>query len=455
MLLHSFYLERVTTADLAGSIAASKKLTKQELDMVIKKNSHLIRVPRRPDWRKFTNAAELKRAENAAFLDWRKQIATIENQDNFILTPFERNIEMWRQLWRVVEVSDLLVQIVDARNPMLFYCEDLADYALQVKPGMRFLLLVNKADLLSPEQKEMWKTYFDSRGIDFRFFSASKNCDDSEAEKSKEHPSDITRSELLDFFEESFPSGGHVGFVGYPNVGKSSTINALVGEKRVSVAATPGKTKHFQTIALSKGIILCDCPGLVFPNISSSRSELVLNGILPIDQLRDYVGPTSQLCSYVPKNVLESIYGIALIQKGVEEHGDFVDYATLLGTYATSRGFRTQNFGNPDESRAARIILKDFVGGKILFCYPPDGTSHEEFNKFNFTRILEMYRDRPKPRTISMPEADPFLAEAAEVKAFSKQPNGVTSYSRFSVDTNGAAIQGKSSKKHYKMNKRK
>ncbi len=104
--------------------------------MVIKKNSHLIRVPRRPDWRKHASATELKRAENSAFLDWRKQIATIENQDNFILTPFERNIEMWRQLWRVVEVSDLLVQIVDARNPMLFYCDDLSDYASQVKPGL-------------------------------------------------------------------------------------------------------------------------------------------------------------------------------------------------------------------------------------------------------------------------------------------------------------------------------
>ena len=37
-----------------------------------------------------------------------------------------------------------------------------------------------------------------------------------------------------------------IGFVGYPNVGKSSTINVLCGEKRVAVAATPGKTKHFQ-----------------------------------------------------------------------------------------------------------------------------------------------------------------------------------------------------------------
>lgn len=37
-----------------------------------------------------------------------------------------------------------------------------------------------------------------------------------------------------------------VGLVGYPNVGKSSTINTLLENKKVSVSSTPGKTKHFQ-----------------------------------------------------------------------------------------------------------------------------------------------------------------------------------------------------------------
>ena len=279
-----------------------------------------------------SSALDLKKAENAAFLDWRKQLATIENQESFILTPFERNIEMWRQLWRVVEVSDLLVQIVDARNPMLFYCEDLVTYAKEIKPNMKFLLLVNKADLLVPEQKEHWTIFFESRNIEFCFFSASTEIMDES--DSKNHPKDASRSDLLDMFEETFPEGGHVGFVGYPNVGKSSTINALVGEKRVSVAATPGKTKHFQTINLSNNIILCDCPGLVFPNISTCRAELVLNGILPIDQLRDFVRPTSLLCQYVPKSVLGSIYGIILMQKDVEQQSEHVDYSTLLSAYA-------------------------------------------------------------------------------------------------------------------------
>ena len=101
-----------------------------------------------------------------------------------------------------------------------------------------------------------------------------------------------------------------IGLVGYPNVGKSSTINALVGLKKVSVSATPGKTKHFQTIFLSPEVVLCDCPGLVFPNFAYSNGELVCNGVLPIDQLREHIPPVSLVCQRIPKFYLEAVYGI-------------------------------------------------------------------------------------------------------------------------------------------------
>lgn len=71
-----------------------------------------------------------------------------------------------------------------------------------------------------------------------------------------------------------------VGLVGYPNVGKSSTINALFGSKKTAVAATPGKTKHFQTLNITERLTLCDCPGLVLPRSASSKGELVAAGEL-------------------------------------------------------------------------------------------------------------------------------------------------------------------------------
>jgi len=42
--------------------------------------------------------------------------------------------------------------------------------------------------------------------------------------------------------------------VGYPNVGKSSTINRLIGTKKIAVSSTPGKTKHFQTLVANERV---------------------------------------------------------------------------------------------------------------------------------------------------------------------------------------------------------
>jgi large subunit GTPase 1 len=79
-----------------------------------------------------------------------------------------------------------------------------------------------------------------------------------------------------------------IGLTGYPNVGKSSVINAVLGKKKVGVASMPGKTKHFQTLRLTDEVTLCDCPGLVFPKVSESKAEMVLNGLYPIDNVIQY-----------------------------------------------------------------------------------------------------------------------------------------------------------------------
>ena len=79
-----------------------------------------LRVPRKPAWNRSMTREEVARNEREAFLLWRREIATMEAATHKRVTPFEKNIEVWRQLWRVVERCDVLLQIVDTRNPMLF-----------------------------------------------------------------------------------------------------------------------------------------------------------------------------------------------------------------------------------------------------------------------------------------------------------------------------------------------
>ncbi|VEU23079.1 DEKNAAC104006 [Brettanomyces naardenensis] len=443
-------------------------------------------VPRRPEWDSDTTKFELDQKEKNAFLDWRRQLAMLQQDNDLLLTPFERNLNLWKQLWRVVERSDLIVQIVDARNPLLFRSSDLEKYVTELDPRKRNLLLVNKADLLTFSQRAAWGRYFKRRGIKYTFFSAAKaneileeeaaaeaaalvapaakaatpvakditpsasaetplrspkiptddlsdlslNDDEKEelarikqelaqlegAEDLNEQEEDadedvkkmtkiLTIDELEDLFLRSIPEQeaeeseepeangqpkrAQIGLVGYPNVGKSSTINALVGAKKVSVSSTPGKTKHYQTIILSDQVILCDCPGLVFPNFAYTNAELVCNGVLPIDQLRESTGPAELVCRRVPRYFLEAVYGIKIPTKLTEEGGSGVPSASeFLTAYAKARGYMTSGYGSADENRAARYILKDYVNGKLLYVEPPphidfSRASEAECKKFN------------------------------------------------------------------------
>lgn len=423
--------EFLNTAELAGTDFTATKLNikilhqdqtnpflltdeqQQEVNERQRSNRRRLTVPRRPYWDSSTTPGELDKAERMAFLEWRRGLAELEEQHDLLLTPFERNIEVWRQLWRVVERSSVVVQICDAREPLFYRSQDLAVYirelAFNEKKDKRNLLLINKADMLSVRQRRLWARYFKREQIKFAFFSAvMASLEDSLAvmrlndeineELQKEQDEDdvtaddinvLSVDQLEDLFLKTAPPPEsetdkiYIGLVGYPNVGKSSTINALLGAKKVSVSATPGKTKHFQTIHLSERVVLCDCPGLVFPNFASTKAELVCNGVLPIDQMREYTGPAGLVAKRIPKAHLEQIYGIKIQTRPEIDGGTGIPNADeLLGAYAIARGFiRSSKGGRPDESKAARVILKDYVKGKLLYCTPPPGLDPVEYNK--------------------------------------------------------------------------
>jgi large subunit GTPase 1 len=449
-----FIAERENAVILENKSFVQRPLDAPSVDQRRHESLHrsLVRIPRRPRWTREMSAEQLDAQENEAFLKWRRSLVDVEQDEQVMLTPFEKNLQVWRQLWRVVERSQLLVQIVDARNPLLFYCEDLETYAREVH-GERcpVLLLVNKSDFLTATQRRHWARYFESRGIRFAFWSAALaeqliadaaaaerdalnqaildndrelNADlrrriaadidagkslsstaaasaqqsnnaatgtgtgdlyvdaddnDDDVKRDNERAGDIRllgkdelvallRSLAADDFDGKVLN---IGMIGYPNVGKSSTINVLYGEKKAAVAATPGKTKHFQTLFLADDLCLCDCPGLVFPSFTTTKASMVCNGLVPIDQLRDVQAPVSIIARNIPRQTLELMYGIKLVRPA--DHEDQTRPPTskeLLEAYGYIRGFMTAH-GRPDESRAARLILKDYINGKLVFCYPP------------------------------------------------------------------------------------
>ncbi len=76
-----------------------------------------------------------------------------------------------------------------------------------------------------------------------------------------------------------------LGLIGDPNMGKSTLLNEILGTNKVSTSATPGHTKHMQTHYVTPQLVLCDCPGVVFPQIGVPRPLQVIFGTYPIAQV--------------------------------------------------------------------------------------------------------------------------------------------------------------------------
>jgi len=173
---HHTHIYRQTLIGIIITIGTEVGTTLQSLTTDEFDYTHLP-VPRKPRWSKDMTAEEVDFNEREAFLNWRRKIAIMEESNREgptaavrRATPFEKNLEVWRQLWRVLEKSDMGVQIVDARNPLLYYTGDLLKYASEKDcPSM---LLVNKADFLTESQRKAWAEQLDAMGIKFAFYSA-------------------------------------------------------------------------------------------------------------------------------------------------------------------------------------------------------------------------------------------------------------------------------------------
>ncbi|KAM8771273.1 large subunit GTPase 1 homolog [Rhynchonycteris naso] len=584
----------LATAELAGTEFVAEKLNikfvppeaktgllsfeeSQRIKKLHEENRQFLCVPRRPKWDKKTSPEELKQAEKDNFLEWRRQLVRLEEEQKLILTPFERNLDFWRQLWRVIERSDIVVQIVDARNPLLFRCEDLERYVKETDDDKENVILMNKADLLTSEQRSAWATYFEKENVKVIFWSAlaeaipvtgdskkqangnveeadktdsensscdeaeipqgetqrlldgdslslrevvSSDEDDSEYEDCQEEEEEeewqtcseedsnpngeacgqdrkencivdseaqgpqrrqthnfshlVSKEELLELFKQLHTGkkvkDQHltVGLVGYPNVGKSSTINTIMGNKKVSVSATPGHTKHFQTLFVEPRLCLCDCPGLVMPSFVSTKAEMICSGILPIDQMRDHVPPVSlisfPLCRNIPRHVLEATYGINIIKPREDEDPHRPPTSEeLLTAYGYMRGFMTAH-GQPDQPRSARYILKDYVGGKLLYCHPPPGREPVTF-QYQHQRLRENggeIKTQPgvnrKAKQIEN-VVDKTFFHQENVRALTKGVQAVMGYKPGSGLVTAAAVSsegeaGKPWKKHGNRNKK-
>ena len=145
-----------------------------------------------------------------------------------------------------------------------------------------------------------------------------------------------------------------VGLIGGPNTGKSSIINTLLKKKVCTVAPIPGETKVWQYVSLMKRIYLIDCPGVVPPSSTDTPTDLVLRGVVRVEKVEHPAQYISAVLSRVKRHHMEKTYDL----KGWQ------DSTELLELLARKSG-RLLRGGEPDLDGVAKMVLNDFMRGKI------------------------------------------------------------------------------------------
>jgi nuclear GTP-binding protein len=151
-----------------------------------------------------------------------------------------------------------------------------------------------------------------------------------------------------------------VGFIGYPNVGKSSIINTLRKKKVCNVAPIPGETKVWQYITLMKKIFLIDCPGIVPPSAKDSETDILFRGVVRVEHVSNPEQFIPAMLERCKQQHLERTYEIS----GWTSAGEFLEMI------ARKHG-RLLKGGEPDETGVAKLVLNDFNRGKIPWFVPP------------------------------------------------------------------------------------
>ncbi|KAM4696605.1 guanine nucleotide-binding protein-like 1 [Rhinophrynus dorsalis] len=406
-----------------------------DIDKIYRPGS-VLDFPKRPAWSYEMSKEKVQSQEEKAFREYLQKIYESHNPRE--LSYFDHNLETWRQLWRVLEMSDIILLITDIRHPVLHFSPALYDYVTQ-DLGRSLILVLNKTDLCPPPLVAAWKHYFQSKfpqahvvcftsyprhpeeeqdpsavfkkrrrkrrvwstalgpkqllqacevitagKVDLtswrdkieRDSAALCNATNKEAQP-EEEDSDVANavvSQQISDAELGVPSRElykdgvlSIGCVGFPNVGKSSVLNGLVGKKIVSVSRTPGHTKYFQTYFLTPTVRLCDCPGLIFPSLIDRQQQL-LAGIYPIAQIQEPYTSVGYLSCRIPVPQLLKLTNPRGGQEGWTAWG-------ICEAWADKRGYKTAKASRSDTYRAANSLLRLAVDGRLCLCMRPPGYS--------------------------------------------------------------------------------
>ncbi len=273
---------------------------------------------------------------------------------------------IWAELYKVLDSSDILLMVLDARDPMGTRCMKLEREVRRNHPHKHVVLLLNKCDLIPTWATRAWVRILQKEFPTLACHASMNNP--------------FGKSALLNLLRQFgvlLKDRKHVsiGLVGYPNVGKSSVINMLKKKKVCKAAPIPGETKVWQYVSLTKKLYMIDCPGVVPPSSNDFANDCakVLKGVVRAEKVESPSGYIDEVITRVKRRYLLEKYRLP----PDTTWEDAEDFLTILGR-KMGKLFKGANV---DIETTARMVLYDWQRGRIPYFTPPPEAEEAEAGK--------------------------------------------------------------------------
>ena len=287
---------------------------------------------------------------------------------------------------QVIENSDVILEVLDARDPLTCRNKELENKIKSGKNSKKIILVLNKIDLIPVQNAIDWQKYLSNEFPCILFKSntqtqstnlSQSNLFDKNLKNQKDYISEVLKGnksiggeELLNILKNYSRIDGNtksnivVGVIGIPNVGKSSLINSLTRGKNVGVSNTPGFTKGLQEVILDNNIRLLDCPGVVMSNDENS----ILHNVIRTEDIKEPIEVVGKILKKMSQEYFLNTYNLDItVLKGSELTLEKIIY--LVGEKLK----KYKKGGVVDLDKSARIIINDWNLGKLKYYSVPPG----------------------------------------------------------------------------------